>query len=240
MKWNMGWMNDTLDYMKHDPVYRRFNHERLTFGQLYAYSENFVLPLSHDEVVHGKSSLLGKMPGDEWQRFANLRLLLAYQWTRPGKKLLFMGTELAPPGEWSFEQSLHDAGAIDAAIADLRERGLVYESEGAVWLRTTDLGDPAEDPQRRGRRSRREWPPSSACGRDSFRRGAVRCRPAPTVAQVPEINQVADQIECLEFVLAQKLKQRVGPAAACPKVDIGNPTGAVSGHAIPWHGIAWW
>jgi 1,4-alpha-glucan branching enzyme len=100
MKWNMGWMNDTLEYMAQDPVYRRYHHERLTFGQLYAYSENFVLPLSHDEVVHGKRSLLGKMPGDEWQRFANLRLLLAYQFMAPGKKLQFMGAEIGQPWEW--------------------------------------------------------------------------------------------------------------------------------------------
>jgi 1,4-alpha-glucan branching enzyme len=92
--------------MQHDPVYRRYNHERLTFGQLYAYTENFVLPLSHDEVVHGKSSLLGKMPGDEWQRFANLRLLLAYQMMAPGKKLQFMGAELGQSWEWRAGEEL--------------------------------------------------------------------------------------------------------------------------------------
>jgi len=100
MKWNMGWMNDTLAYFEHDPVHRRFHQDKLTFGQLYAYSENFLLPLSHDEVVHGKYSLIDKMPGDAWQKFANLRLLLAYQATSPGKKLLFMGGEFGQGREW--------------------------------------------------------------------------------------------------------------------------------------------
>jgi 1,4-alpha-glucan branching enzyme len=100
MKWNMGWMNDTLSYMHMDPIFRRYHHNQLTFGQLYAYTENFILPLSHDEVVHGKGALLDKMPGDTWREFANLRLLIAYQYVWPGKKLNFMGNELAQGGEW--------------------------------------------------------------------------------------------------------------------------------------------
>jgi 1,4-alpha-glucan branching enzyme len=105
-KWNMGWMHDTLVYFSKDPIHRSFHHNTLTFSMLYEYSENFIMPLSHDEVVHGKGSLLSKMPGDQWQKFANLRLLLAYLYTHPGKKLLFMGTELAPAAEWDHNQSL--------------------------------------------------------------------------------------------------------------------------------------
>jgi len=100
MKWNMGWMNDTLYYIRHEPIHRRYHQNELTFGQLYAYTENFVLPFSHDEVVHGKGSLLDKMPGDAWQKFANLRLLLTYQMTYPGRKLNFMGNEIAQGREW--------------------------------------------------------------------------------------------------------------------------------------------
>lgn len=106
MKWNMGWMNDTLSYFENDPIHRRFHQDQLTFGQLYAYSENFVLPFSHDEVVHGKKSLLDKMPGDTWQKFANLRLLLSYQMTSPGKKLNFMGNEIAQGREWNVNTSI--------------------------------------------------------------------------------------------------------------------------------------
>lgn len=106
VKWNMGWMHDTLVYMSKDPIYRHYHHDQLTFGLLYAFTENFLLPFSHDEVVHGKGSMLYKMPGDEWQRFANLRLLYTYMFTYPGKKLLFMGNEFAQGDEWNHEKAL--------------------------------------------------------------------------------------------------------------------------------------
>ncbi len=107
LKWDMGWMHDTLQYMTHDPVHRKYHHNELTFRMLYAFNENFILPLSHDEVVHGKGSLLSKMPGDEWQKFANLRLLYAYMYGMPGKKLLFMGSEFGQDDEWRHDTSLH-------------------------------------------------------------------------------------------------------------------------------------
>ncbi|MEK6209041.1 MAG: 1,4-alpha-glucan branching protein GlgB [Pseudomonadota bacterium] len=149
MKWNMGWMNDTLSYMRQDPVHRRYHHNQLTFGQLYAYTENFMLPLSHDEVVHGKGSLLGKMPGDAWQKFANVRLLLSYQFTSPGKKLNFMGNELAQGREWRTEWEL-DWGllgidwhrGVQTMLRDLsrlyREQRALhdqdFESAGFRWI----------------------------------------------------------------------------------------------------------
>jgi 1,4-alpha-glucan branching enzyme len=106
MKWNMGWMHDTLSYMAKDPVFRHFHHDLLTFGILYAFTENFVLPFSHDEVVHGKRSMIDKMPGDPWQRFASLRLLYTFMFTYPGKKLLFMGNEFAQGREWNEAREL--------------------------------------------------------------------------------------------------------------------------------------
>jgi len=136
-KWNMGWMHDTLGYFANDPVYRQYHHHELTFSMIYAYSENFVLPLSHDEVVHGKGSLLRKMPGDRWQQLANLRALYAYQWAHPGKKLLFMGGELAQEAEWSHDSSLEwhllerpEHAGVQALLRDLNA---LYRSEPALY-----------------------------------------------------------------------------------------------------------
>lgn len=136
-KWNMGWMNDTLRYMAEDPVNRRWHHGELTFSLVYAFSENFILPLSHDEVVHGKGSLISKMPGDRWQKLANLRALLSYQWAHPGKQLLFMGQEMAQEQEWNESYSL-DWWLLDNAenrgVAELvRALNRIYRSSPAMW-----------------------------------------------------------------------------------------------------------
>ena len=152
-KWNMGWMHDTLDYMSRDPIYRRWSHDKLTFGLLYAFAENFILPISHDEVVHGKGSLVGKMPGDEWQRFANVRAYLGFMWGHPGKKLLFMGQEFGQTTEWNVHEALpwwlldhwpHQG--VQALVRDLnrlyRETPALYardcEPEGFRWIVVND------------------------------------------------------------------------------------------------------
>jgi 1,4-alpha-glucan branching enzyme len=136
-KWNMGWMHDTLSYFQQDPVYRRYHHHQLTFSLMYAFSENFILPLSHDEVVHGKGSLYSKMAGDRWQKLANLRALYAYMYAHPGKKLLFMGQEFAQEAEWSHERSLDwhlleraDNAGVQALVRDVNRR---YRATPALW-----------------------------------------------------------------------------------------------------------
>ena len=152
-KWNLGWMHDTLDYMAKEPVHRKYHHDRLTFGLLYAFHENFILPLSHDEVVHGKGSLLGRMPGDRWQKFANLRAYYGFLYTQPGKKLLFMGGEFAQAREWNHDESLdwhlldepmhrgiqnlvRDLNRLYAGTAALYERDC--EAEGFSWIDCND------------------------------------------------------------------------------------------------------
>ncbi|HEY7930380.1 MAG TPA: 1,4-alpha-glucan branching protein GlgB [Steroidobacteraceae bacterium] len=153
LKWNMGWMHDTLEYFRTDPLYRRYHQNTLSFSLWYAFSENFVLPLSHDEVVHGKGALIGKMPGDEWQQFANLRALYGYMWGHPGKKLLFMGGEFGQKREWQHEESLEwhvlqyplhagiqswvrDLNRIYRATRALHE--LDFSPEGFQWIDHSD------------------------------------------------------------------------------------------------------
>jgi 1,4-alpha-glucan branching enzyme len=165
-KWNMGWMHDTLRYMSKDPIHRRYHHNDLTFGLLYGFHENFILPLSHDEVVHGKGSLLGRMPGDRWQRFANLRAYFGFMWTHPGKKLLFMGGEFGQPGEWNHDHSLdwHLLAdpmhrGVQMVVRDLnrlyREQSSLHEldtePEGFAWIDANSADDSTLSYLRRSR-----------------------------------------------------------------------------------------
>ncbi|MFI6022850.1 1,4-alpha-glucan branching enzyme [Streptomyces sp. NPDC051287] len=161
LKWNMGWMHDSLEYMSHEPVHRRYHHHQMTFSMVYAYSENYVLPLSHDEVVHGKRSLVSKMPGDWWQQRANLRAYLGFMWAHPGKQLLFMGQEFAQGAEWSEAHGpdwwlldpAYGAEADHRGVRDLvRDLNSVYRATPALWQRDTSIagfqwiaGDAAED-----------------------------------------------------------------------------------------------
>jgi 1,4-alpha-glucan branching enzyme len=168
LKWDMGWMHDTLDYLSHDPVHRTYHHNELTFRAMYMHSENYTLPLSHDEVVHGKHSLYGKMPGDDWQKRANLRLLFGYQWTQPGKKLVFMGGEVAQYAEWNHDATiewsrLDDPGAegVRRWLEDLnrtyRARPALHEGDcepgGFEWVDANDSAQSTIAFLRRGRLS---------------------------------------------------------------------------------------
>jgi 1,4-alpha-glucan branching enzyme len=144
LKWNMGWMHDALGYIQHEPIHRQYHHDEMTFAMVYAYSEHFVLPISHDEVVHGKGSLVGRMPGDRWQQLANLRAFLAFMWAHPGKKLLFMGSEFAQSGEWASQRSLDwsllqfsEHAGILRTVSDLNN---VYRATPALWQRDDDPG----------------------------------------------------------------------------------------------------
>jgi 1,4-alpha-glucan branching enzyme len=168
MKWDMGWMHDMLKYMAIDPLFRKYHHNELTFRLLYAFQENFVLALSHDEVVHGKGSLLAKMPGDDWQKFANLRLLLGYMFGQPGKKLLFMGGEFGQWSEWYHEASLEwhlteyaPHAALQRWVEDLNRtyrkecalHELDFSPDGFEWIDCNDWENSAITFLRKGRSS---------------------------------------------------------------------------------------
>jgi len=171
-KWNMGWMHDTLEYFNKEPTYRKYHHNNLTFGLLYAFSENFLLPFSHDEVVYGKGSLLTKMPGDDWQRFANLRACFAYQFMYPGKKLMFMGSEIAQAAEWSHDDCVHwellNEDANRKMLALVRDLNHLYQSrpslhegdchgDGFEWIDCADVEQSVISFYRRAIGNRRDY-----------------------------------------------------------------------------------
>jgi 1,4-alpha-glucan branching enzyme len=166
LKWNMGWMNDTIGYMRHEPIHRKYHHDELTFSLIYAFHENFVLPFSHDEVVHGKGSMLDQMPGDLWQKFANLRLVYSYMWTHPGKKLLFMGSDFGQWNEWNYDTSLQwdlmqweSHQGLQKCVADLNHlyrrepalHQLDFDGAGFEWIDCHDHEDSTLSYVRRGK-----------------------------------------------------------------------------------------
>ena len=178
MKWDMGWMHDTLAYFQEDPIGRRYHHHKLTFRSMYFWSENYVLPLSHDEVVHGKRSLIEKMPGDDWQRFANLRLMYAYMWAQPGKKLLFQGGEIGQFSEWAHDRSvdwhlLGDSPFHVQLMTFVAELNRLYASTRALHIHDVGLSGFEWVERRRQREQRLLVPAQGRLGRVRRRRRAV-------------------------------------------------------------------
>jgi 1,4-alpha-glucan branching enzyme len=230
LKWNMGWMNDTLRYFEFDPLYRQYHHNELTFSMIYAFHENFVLPLSHDEVVHGKRTLLEKMPGDNWQKFANLRLLFGYMFAHPGKKLLFMGSELAQRHEfseedsleWSLEQSLPHCG-VQRLVSDLNhlhtsEKALSevdFEWSGFEWIDANDAQNSILTFLRRAKNP------------DDFI--VVMCNFTPVLREEYRIG--VPSAGFYREILNSDSKYYEGSEA-------GN-AGGVRAEPIPWHGRPW-
>jgi 1,4-alpha-glucan branching enzyme len=225
-KWNMGWMHDTLSYLSNDPIHRKYHHDKLTFGLLYAFSENFILPLSHDEVVHGKGSLLAKMPGDEWQKFANLRAYYGFMWSHPGKKLLFMGGEFAQWREWNHDRALdwhhledprhrgvqslvRDLNALLRSTPALHKRD--FDSAGFEWVEAND-------------------------GDNSVLAFLRRADHAPPVLVVCNFTPVVRYDYRIWVPTPGAWRERINTDAKdYGGTGVGNQ-GAVKAEALPWHG----
>jgi 1,4-alpha-glucan branching enzyme len=225
-KWNMGWMHDTLSYLSNDPIHRKYHHDKLTFGLLYAFSENFILPLSHDEVVHGKGSLLAKMPGDEWQKFANLRAYYGFMWSHPGKKLLFMGGEFAQWREWNHDRALdwhhledprhrgvqslvRDLNALLRSTPALHKRD--FDSAGFEWVEAND-------------------------GDNSVLAFLRRADHAPPVLVVCNFTPVVRYDYRIWVPTPGEWRERINTDAKdYGGTGVGNQ-GAVKAEALPWHG----
>jgi 1,4-alpha-glucan branching enzyme len=226
-KWNMGWMHDTLSYMSQDPVHRSHHHHDMTFGLIYAFTENFVLPLSHDEVVHGKGSLLGKMPGDRWQKFANLRAYLAFMWTHPGKKLLFMGCEFAQEREWNHDQSLDwhllDGPSHRGTQALVRDLNRAYREIAALHVQDADP-------------TGFEWLDGADADRSVFafaRHGNEGDAPVIVVCNMTPIVREGYRVG---VPLAGRWQERLNTdAGGYGGSNVGN-LGGVESEAVSWHG----
>ncbi len=226
-KWNMGWMHDTLEYMKHEPVHRKYHHGQMTFGIQYGFSENFVLPLSHDEVVHGKGSLFERMPGDRWQKLANLRAYLAFMWTHPGKKLLFMGGEFAQEREWNHDRSLdwHLVGDPGhRGVQDLvRDLNRAYREIPALHVKDTD---PAGFEWLEGADAERSVLAYARHGNDGDSPVVVLCNFTPMVREgyrvgVPRPGRWRERLNT--------------DSAGYGGSNVGN-LGGVESEPVPWHG----
>ena len=227
-KWNMGWMHDTLSYFSHDPIHRRYHHHELTFGLLYAWSENYVLPLSHDEVVHGKRSLIDKMPGDRWQKFANLRAYYGYMWAHPGKQLLFMGGEFGQWREWTEERELDwyllgeaDHAGLQRLVGDLNS---TYRARPSLWQRDTE---PAGF----------QWidannPDESVL---SFARYDAEGRPLVCIANLTPVPRWGVRIGMPQAGAWREALN--SDAEIYGGSGVGN-YGAVSADEVPWHGMS--
>jgi 1,4-alpha-glucan branching enzyme len=226
-KWNMGWMHDTLGYFQQDPIYRRYAHHQLTFSLMYAFSENFVLPLSHDEVVHGKGSLLAKMPGDRWQQLANLRALYGYMWAHPGKKLLFMGCELAQEREWSHERSLdwhllesEGHAGVQALVRDLNA---VYHEHPALWQRDAEA-------------DAFWWLEPNDADRNVVAFARAGAEPADVVVCVCNLSPVPREGYRVGLPRSGRWAEALNTdSGRYGGSGVGNPEG-VAAEAVPWHG----